>query len=95
MQSCWVQREGQVAEQHRVQSGCALEQLLIALGPLQTVQFQLEDDSYASYPSSTPLGDLRADCKQDGRAAATALRIRVAQTQGPVFSFLSGWLGQC
>ena len=89
MQSCWVQREGQDAQQLRLRSGCALEELLIALGPLQTVEFQLEDGSYASYPSTIPLDDLRADCSQDGRAAATALQIRIVQTQGQVFPFFS------
>ena len=89
MQSCWVQREGQDAQQVRLRSGCALEELLIALGPLQTAEFQLPDGSYASYPPSISLDDLRADCSRDGRAAATALQIRLVQTQGLVFPLFS------
>ena len=89
MQSCWVQQEGQDAEELRLRAGCALEELLSSLGPLQRVKFQRQDGSYASYPSSIPLEDLRADCGQDGRAAATALQIRLIQTQGSVFPSFS------
>ena len=87
MQSCWVQQEGQEAEELKLRSGCALEELLSSLGSLQRVKFQRQDGSYVSYPSGIPLDDLIADCSQDGRAAATALQIRLVQTQGPVFLY--------
>ena len=84
MESFWVQQPGQNAEEHRLRSGSALEDLMSSLGCPHRVVFQRQAGNYASYPRSFPVDDLRTECARDGRSAETAMQIRIEHLQGPV-----------